>query len=318
MKTKIFNSRQIKEAAELIKKGELVAFPTETVYGLGANALDSKSVKKIFTVKGRPSDNPLIVHITRKEELKKIAKIHPSKKVLVEKVISKYWPGPLTIILHKTERVPLGVTGGLNTVAIRMPKNKIARRLIDYSKSPIAAPSANLSGKPSGTCSEHVFEDFDGKIAGIIKSNGCKIGLESTVIDLTTKNPVLLRPGAISFENLKKVLPDLEISDHSKEAKVKSPGMKYKHYSPDAEIILFERSARNKIPNYEESYKIQGKKVKVILPEKINNLPRNLFKILRRCDKDQVEYILIASVNEKEIGLAVMDRIRKAASRTIK
>ena len=318
MKTEIFNSRQIKKAAKLIKKGELVAFPTETVYGLGANALDKDAVKKIFVAKGRPSDNPLIIHIARKDDLEKIAKIEPSKKVAVERLIKKIWPGPLTIILNKRDKIPLEVTGGLNTVAVRMPKNKIALDLIKYSGCPIAAPSANLSGKPSGTCFQHVFEDFDGRVSGIIKSKSCEIGLESTVIDLTTKNPVLLRPGGVSFEMLKKVLTNAEIQANTHKAKTKSPGMKYKHYSPEAKIILFEGFAHQKIPLYVKKYEIMNKKVKVILSKNTKEFSKNLFKIFRECDKKKIDYILISSVGETGIGLALMNRIRKAALEIIK
>jgi L-threonylcarbamoyladenylate synthase len=317
MKTNIFSTKQIKEAAEIIKLGGLVAFPTETVYGLGANALDPEAVKKIFIAKGRPSDNPLIVHISNLKDLSKIAKVGSSKKDLVDKVIKKFWPGPLTIILNKTSTIPLETSGGLNTVAIRMPNNKIALDLIKYSGFPIAAPSANISGKPSGTCFSHVFSDFNGKISGIIKSKSCEIGLESTVIDLTTKIPVLLRSGAVSFEDLKKVLPNLEIHSTSKSKVIKSPGMKYKHYSPDAKIVLFEKTAHEKIPEYSKQLKLQKKKVKIILSDKNKSLSKNLFKIFRQCDNDRVDYILISSVEEKGIGMALMNRIRKASSQII-
>ncbi|MEM3122112.1 MAG: L-threonylcarbamoyladenylate synthase [Candidatus Pacearchaeota archaeon] len=318
MKTKIFNSKQVKQAAKLIKKGELVAFPTETVYGLGANALDSKAVKKIFVAKGRPSDNPLIVHIAKKEQLNKIVEIKSLENKSIKKLIQKFWPGPLTIVLRKKPIVPKETSGGLKTVAIRMPKNKIALDLITYSGVPISAPSANLSGKPSGTCFKYVLEDFNGKIAGIIKSRNCDIGIESTVIDLTSKNPTLLRPGGISFEELKKVLPNLQLNSSKKANKVKSPGMKYKHYSPDAKIILFEKSSKVKIEHYRKKYKSKNNKVKVIYPNKIKNFSKKLFSIFRQYDKEKVDYILISAVDEKGIGLALMDRVRKAAFKIIK
>lgn len=316
MKTKIFNSKQIKEAAELIKKGELVAFPTETVYGLGANTLDPKAVKKIFIAKSRPLDNPLIVHIAKKEQLNKIANIPISKRDLVERLIQKFWPGPLTIVLKKKHIVSKEVTAGLNTVAIRMPKNKIALNLIKYSGVPIAAPSANISTKPSGTCFEHVFEDFNGKIAGIIKSKNCEIGIESTVIDLTVKNPVLLRPGGISVEELKKIIPNLRLSS-KKMKKPKSPGMKYKHYAPNAKVILFKKTAIEKLNPYKEKLKKQKKRFLVLEPEKIKNFHKKLFKIFRDCDKKGIEYILIPAIEEKGIGLALMNRVRKAAFKII-
>lgn len=317
MTTKIFTTKQIKKAGELIKRGELVAFPTETVYGLGANALDSEAVKKIFFAKGRPSDNPLIVHISDISDLCQIAKISESKKGLVNKVIKKFWPGPLTIILPKTAKVPFETSGGLKTVAIRMPRNKIAIDLIKYSGCPIAAPSANISGKPSGTRFPDVFDDFNGKIAGIIKSKNCEIGLESTVVDLTIKQPVLLRAGGVSFEELKKVMPDLKIVTNPKTKITKSPGMKYKHYSPNAKIILFEFSAKHKISDYAKKLKSDNKKFKIILSRKNNDLAKNLFKIFRQCDKENIEYILIGAVEEKGIGLALMNRIQKASTKII-
>lgn len=313
MQTHIFTAKQIKKAAALIQQGELVAFPTETVYGLGVNACDGEAAKKIFIAKGRPSDNPLIVHIADKKDLVKIAYIPPSKKNLIETLIKKFWPGPLTIILRKKSSIPLVVSGGLNTVAIRMPDHPIAQTLIASAGVPIAAPSANLSGKPSGTCFEHVFDDFNGKIAGIIKSKKCAIGLESTVVDLTTKKPVLLRPGGLSIELLKKVLPDLQVHAHNTSSKVKSPGMKYAHYAPDAKIILFEQSAHQKISTYATRFKQEKKKVKILRTGTIKNISKNVFSIFRQCDKDGIDYILISSVPEKGIGVALMNRIRKAA-----
>jgi len=315
MRTKIFTSRQLKEAAQLIKQGELVAFPTETVYGLGANALDSKAVKKIFKVKGRPSDNPLIVHIAKKEQLYKIAYIKPE----TIKIIQKFWPGPLTIILKNKKNIPKEVTGGLDTIAVRMPKNKIALKLIELAGVPIAAPSANISGKPSGTSFEHVWEDFSGKIAGIIKAKRCEIGLESTVIDLTTKTPILLRPGGFDFEELSAVLPNLIFVSNKKIRikKAKSPGMKYKHYSPNAKVILFEQRAINKMKSYQIKYKKLNKKVKIIISQKTKKFAKELFNIFRQCDKEKVDIILISSIDENKIGLAIMNRIKKAASKIV-
>ena len=312
MKTKIFTSRQLKEAAQLIKNGELVAFPTETVYGLGVNALASEAVKKIFSAKGRPSDNPLIVHIAKKEQLNEFAFVTTE----ATKIIQKFWPGPLTIIL-KNKNIPKEVTGGLNTVAVRMPKNKIALKLIELAGVPIAAPSANISGKPSSTSFEHVLEDFNGKIAGIIQSHACEIGIESTVIDLTTKTPILLRPGAFSFEELKKALPNLTLTSNKKSEKAKSPGMKYKHYSPNAKIILFEKSAINELETYKIDLEKHNKKTITIVPKKTKKFSKELFNIFRQCDKENIDVILISSVSEKGIGLALMDRIRKAASKII-
>jgi L-threonylcarbamoyladenylate synthase len=317
MDTIIFNSDQLKQAGELIKRGELVAFPTETVYGLGANALDPEAIKKIFIAKGRPSDNPLIVHIVRIEQLYQIADVKLSEEELVKKLIQEFWPGPLAIILNKNKSIPKEVTGNLETVAVRMPNNRLALDLINYAGVPIAAPSANISGKPSGTSFEHVFDDFNGKVAGIIRSVDSEIGLESTVVDLTVKPNLLLRPGGVSFESLKKIMPDLEIANPDSE-KPKSPGMKYKHYSPDAKIILFERSAKNKISDFEEKFRKENKKFLLVDPEKINDFHKEMFKIFRDCDKKGIEYILISAVDELGIGLALMNRLRKTAYKIIR
>jgi L-threonylcarbamoyladenylate synthase len=318
MKTRIFSSKEVSLASELIKKGEVVVFPTETVYGIGANALDFKAVDKIFVSKGRPSDNPLIVHIARKEDVEKIARIPEGREELVSKLIDKFWPGPLTLILKKKKVVPKRVSGGLDSLAIRMPKNKIALNLIKYSKVPIAAPSANISGKPSGTCFEHVLEDFNGRVAGIIKSKPSKIGLESTVVDLTSKKILILRPGGISLEKLKKVIPEIEIGFKKKSKELKSPGMKYIHYSPEAKIFLFEEGALVKMKQYKKKLEKQNKRVKIVRASNSLCFAKNLFKIFRNADKEEIEILLISSVGKKGIGLSINNRLRKAASKIIK
>lgn len=318
MITKILTKNNIKEAAELIKKSELVAFPTETVYGLGANALNKKAVKKIYLAKGRPSDNPLIVHIAKKKDLYKYAKVKKEIKNIVKKLIKEYWPGPLTIILPKKSFIPNETTGNLNTIAIRMPKNKIALKLIKLSGVPIAAPSANLSGKPSGTKFEHVFNDFNGKISAIIKSKQAKYGIESTVIDLSSKPFKLLRPGVITYEDLKKILPNLILIKNKKTIKAKSPGMKYRHYSPNASVILIEKTGAKKINNLIKDIKKENKKFIIIYPEKDKNFSKNLYRIFRDADKKKIDYILIKSIQEKGIGLALMNRIKKASTKIIK
>jgi len=296
---------KIKKAAEIIRKGEMVAFPTETVYGLGANALDASAVGKIFKAKGRPGDNPLIVHIADKEDLNKLVIDIPE---IANILIDKFWPGPLTLVLKKNKIVPSEVTAGLDTVAIRMPQNKIALALIEES-GPIAAPSANLSTKPSGTSVEHVIQDFNGKIDCIIDGGEAEIGLESTVIDLTSNPIAILRPGKITFEQLNKMIPDLVVSSHVK-SKVRSPGMKYKHYSPKAKVML----AKDKSEIVKIKKKYFDKKIRVI---DINNnilLAKNLFKIFRESDLKGYEIIVVRTVNEKGLGLAIMNRLRKAAS----
>ncbi len=302
MKTKIFNRKQLKQAGELIKKGELIAFPTETVYGLGANALNPKAVKKIFVVKGRPSNNPLIIHVCNLKQVEEIAYLNP----LAKKLIKKFWPGPLTIILKKKKIVPKEVTAGLRTVAIRMPDNKTALALIKYSNCPIAAPSANISGKPSGTCFEHVYEDFGGKIAGIIKSRQCKIGIESTVLDLTQKIPEILRPGKIIKKQIEKIIGRVrESKGHV--SKPKSPGMAYKHYSPNAKVII----VKNKSQIKEVFKKYSGKKIKLLIYKNAINMAHNLFKDFRDADKKGFDIIIVKSIQEKSLGNAIMNRLRK-------
>ncbi|MEM2138905.1 MAG: L-threonylcarbamoyladenylate synthase [Candidatus Woesearchaeota archaeon] len=320
MKTLILNSKEIEKAAELIKKNELVAFPTETVYGLGANALNKDAVKKIFIAKGRPSDNPLIVHICRKKDIFNYANFNSlEQKELALKLIKKFWPGPLTLILPKKEIVPYETTANLETIAIRMPKNKIALKLIKLSNCPIAAPSANLSGKPSGTTFKHVYNDFNGKISCIIKSKKTKFGLESTVIDLTSKPVLLLRPGAITFEDLKEIIPTIRVIKKFDKIKAKSPGMKYRHYSPEAKVILFEKSKKQneKLNNYYKNLIKKKYKVKIIdFNEK--NLAKDLYYIFRDADEKKINYLIVKGFDDNGLGLALMNRLRKAATKIIK
>jgi len=328
----------LKKAAKIIRKGGLVAFPTETVYGLGANALDKNAVRKIFEVKKRPLDNPLIVHIAQIEHLNKIAKKIPREAKIL---IKKFWPGPLTLVLFKKKIVPDEVSGQTNTVALRMPNNKIALQLIKLSGVPLAAPSANLAGKPSPTTAEHVFEDLSDKIDLILDGGKTKIGIESTVVDLTVKPPLILRPGGISFEQLKKVLKDVKLhplllGKKVKEKNVKSPGMKYRHYAPKAPLILVEGDLKERIKKFEDLidiYQKQKKKVGVMISKEtrkflkkgdinlvvgsrknLKEVSRNLFKTLREFDKRGAEIILAETLPEKEIGFAVMHRLKKAAS----
>lgn len=228
----------ILESANAIREGELVAFPTETVYGLGANGLDEDAVKKIYIAKGRPSDNPLILHISSGEELQPLVKDIPP---IAYKCMERFWPGPLTMIFKKSEIIPSIITGGLDTVAIRMPSHPIASALISASGVPIAAPSANTSGRPSPTNAEHVMEDMKEKIPIIIDGGNTGIGLESTVLDLSVENPMILRPGGITLEDLREIIPNVtqDRSIVQNNAVPKSPGQKYRHYAPKAEMILF-------------------------------------------------------------------------------
>ena len=338
----------LQKAAEIIKKGGLVAFPTETVYGLGGNSLDKKAVRKIFEAKGRPFDNPLIVHVADIRDLSKLAKKIPEEAKILTK---RFWPGPLTLVLFKKKIVPNEVTAGARTVAIRMPKNKIALELIKLAGSPIAAPSANLAGKPSPTTAGHVSEDLGERVDLILDGGKTKIGVESTVLDLTCKPPLILRPGGVSLEELKKVLKEIKphpflLGEKLKDKIVKSPGMKGRHYAPQAPLILVEGKTskervlkiQNLIKYYQKSRPRRkfgpGKNKKVgvlasvetkkfyrdadliLTPGSRKNLEKvaqNLFKTLREFDKKRVDIILAETFPEKGIGFAIMDRLKKAA-----
>ena len=308
MKTRIIkplNKSDLKKPAKFLRKGKLVAFPTETVYGLGANALDVDAVKKIFIAKGRPADNPLIVHIADKNDLKKLVRKIPEKaKILIE----KFWPGPLTIVFEKKEIVSNIVTARQKTVAVRMPKNKIALDLIKMARVPIAAPSANTSTRPSPTKAEHVFDDLNGKIDIIVDGGKTDVGLESTVIDLTSKIPTILRPGKITKEEIEKLIG--KVFAKTKSGKnVKSPGMKYKHYSPKAKVILASKKEIKKI-----SKKFKDKKIGIIFcGNSLEEYAKNIFSEFREMDKMGIEVILAEKVEEKGIGVAIMNRLKKAA-----
>lgn len=324
------NLSQIRQAAKIIRAGKLVAFPTETVYGLGANALDSRAVKKIFDAKGRPSDNPLIIHISDIADLGILSDKIPSAAF---DLIDRFWPGPLTLVLKKSKIVPKITTGGLDTVAIRMPKNKIAQALITHSGTPIAAPSANIAGSPSPTLSKHVAEDMMGKISMILDGGPTKIGIESTVIDLSRKTPMLLRPGGITLEQLQKIIGKISIHPiiHGKKTKSmhRSPGMKYQHYSPKARIILIEGSdANRKILQLYQSYKKQGLRVGVlgsnvksdmtITQSSQERMAANLFKSFREFDAKKIDIVLARGVDRGGLGLGIMNRLGKAAYKKIK
>lgn len=329
----------IQRAAGIIQRGGLVAFPTETVYGLGANALNKKAVRKIFEAKKRPKDNPLIVHIADFRDLSKLARKIPKEAEILAK---KFWPGPLTLVLFKKKIVPKEVVAGTNTVAVRMPQNKIALELIKTARVPIAAPSANLAGKPSPTTAQDVFEDLGGKVDLILDGGKTKIGLESTVVDLTINPPLILRPGGISFEQLKKVLKDLKLhpillGKEVKEKIIKSPGMKYRHYAPKATLILAGGENKEKIKKIQSlifEHQKQGKKVGVacasenkkfyqkanlVLPlgskKNLKKIAQNLFRVFRQFDKKGIDIILAEIFSEKGIGFAIMHRLKKAANK---
>ncbi|ACS90461.1 MULTISPECIES: L-threonylcarbamoyladenylate synthase [Thermococcus] len=321
--------KKIKVAARFIKESKLVAFPTETVYGLGADALNEDAVRKIFQAKGRPPDNPLIIHIANFEQIYELAREVPeTAKILAQ----RFWPGPLTLVLPKKDEVPYVTTGGLETVAIRMPDHEIALALIQSSDRPIAAPSANISGKPSPTLAEHVVDDFYGKIECIIDGGETKIGVESTVVDLTTHPPMLLRPGGLPLEEIKKVIGKVNVHPAVKGKPIKlakAPGMKYKHYAPEAQVIVIEgerEQVTKKIKELIKEYKKQKIRVGVMatgdfyeadayfnIGENEEEIARNLFKALRELDKSGVNVILAEGIEERGLGLAVMNRLKKAA-----
>lgn len=326
------NVEELKKQAELLKEGKTVIFPTETVYGLGANALDENAVKKIYEAKGRPSDNPLIVHIYDREEVRDLAKDISNK---AEIVMDKFWPGPITIILNKKDIVPNMTSGGLDTVAIRMPSHKIARELIKQSGLPIAAPSANISGRPSPTKGNHVKEEMDGRVSGIVLGGNCDFGLESTVLDLTGEVPMILRPGSITKEDLEEVLgevlvdPSLLKKEDNKKAK--APGMKYTHYSPDADVYIVsgkDKDVINKINQIIRENSENGIKSGVMCVEKnkklyegevislgntLEEIGSNLFDVLREMDKRNVDIVYSEAFEMTGVGQAIMNRLLKSA-----
>lgn len=329
----------IRKAANLIRKGEVIAFPTETVYGLGANALDPSSVSKIYKIKGRPSDNPLIVHIADMKTFSTLVGDIPPK---ASRIISRFWPGPITLVLKKSKILPEITTGGLNTVAVRMPKNNVALELIKVSRFPIAAPSANISGKPSPTNASHVKDDLNGKIKLILDGGSTEIGIESTVIDMTQRTPVILRPGGISQESIEKEIGKVHshkslLGLHRNTTNInKSPGMKYRHYSPNAQVILVEGTelnAKNKIIELTQKLKSQGKKVCIMTTSKslkvnadkvqymgktLEAIARNLFANLREADKNNIDIIIVQGIQYNKAAFAIMNRLKKAAITSIR
>ncbi|TJX13396.1 threonylcarbamoyl-AMP synthase [Tissierella creatinini] len=343
MKTKIvkINSENIdedliSEAASLIKEGKLVAFPTETVYGLGANGLDEEAVIKIFEAKGRPQDNPLILHIESIDQLMPLVEYVPE---IAYQCIERFWPGPLTMIFKRSSLVPDVISGGLDTVAIRMPENKIARELIRWSKVPIAAPSANLSGKPSPTAAHHVIRDLLGRVDMIIDGGSTGVGLESTVLDLSGDIPMVLRPGGITIEDLKEIIPnvtqDLGTIKESEDIVPKSPGQKYRHYAPLAEMRVYTGDVEDIVKAINlacHELKIQGRKIGIMATvetkdrynlgiivkvvgtrEQKETIAANLFDVIRQFDDEDVDIILAEGVETDQIGMAIMNRMMKAS-----
>lgn len=333
------DKKKIEAAGDILKNGGLVAFPTETVYGLGADALNPEASKKIYAAKGRPSDNPLIVHISNMKALEKITSEIPQK---AKKMAEQFWPGPLTMIFPKSEQVPLETTGGLETVAVRMPNHPIALALIDAGGGYIAAPSANTSGKPSPTKAEHVALDMDGKIPMILDGGAVGIGIESTIVDFSTDIPMILRPGYITPEMIREVIGEVKmdpgLSMDNPAAHPKAPGMKYKHYAPKADLILVNGEQERVIQKINELVSIaqkSGKKTGVIgtdetcgqyqtgivksigTREEEDTIARHLYGILREFDDLDVDIIYSESFSTPRIGQAIMNRMLKAAGHQV-
>ena len=327
---------ELAEAAEILRKGGLVAFPTETVYGLGANALNGDAAEKIYAAKGRPSDNPLIAHISCMEELEPLVREIPGAG---RKLAEKFWPGPLTMIFPKSDLVPVRTTGGLDTVAVRMPSDPVANRLIAMAGVPVAAPSANTSGRPSPTMAEHVIEDMNGKIEMILDGGAVGIGVESTIVDVSGPVPTLLRPGAVTMEMLTETLGHVDVDPAilgpvSADVRPKAPGMKYRHYAPRAEMTLVEGEAERVAGYIRQAVReaqAAGKKAGIICTEESRGMypegilevigsrdheetvAHNLFAVLRKFDDLKVDCIFSESFSEDRLGQAIMNRLCKAA-----
>ncbi|KEK25502.1 L-threonylcarbamoyladenylate synthase [Bacillus gaemokensis] len=324
---------QLQEAARLLRENEAIAFPTETVYGLGANAMNDEAIAKIFEAKGRPSDNPLIVHIGAKSQLEGIVREIPP---VAEVLMKHFWPGPLTIILPKKEGISEKVTAGLDTVGVRMPDHPVALALIEEADVPVAAPSANRSGRPSPTLASHVYEDLNGKIAGIVDGGATGVGVESTVIDCTSEVPTILRPGGITKEQLEEVIGTVSLDPALKDEKEKpkSPGMKYTHYAPKAPLRIVEGS-RDFIQQLVDKKQSEGYTVGVLTTEEYQHVYKadsvlscgmrsdlasvatKLYDVLRTFDARNVDVIYSESFPNEGIGNAIMNRLTKAAGHHI-
>lgn len=326
----------IREAAEVIKRGGLVAFPTETVYGLGANALDENAVNNIFAAKGRPRDNPLIIHIA---DIKDLYKYSSEVTDFAKKAAEKFWPGPMTILLKKADCIPYVTSAGLHTVGIRFPSSEIAHELIKESGVPIAAPSANISGRPSPTDVQRCIEDLDTRVDYILGGEHSEVGVESTIIDCSVYPPCILRPGGITLEQLQeideKVYIDPAILNKMPDGiKPKAPGMKYRHYAPKAKVIIIRGNLQKtieKINKLTDNYIKEGKKVGIMATEEsissyniddiicvgqrsdLSTVAHNLFESLRSLDDKGVDIILAEAVEEKGVGVAIMNRLKKSA-----
>lgn len=326
---------QLKDIKEVFDMGGLVVFPTETVYGLGADGLNPEALKKVYKAKNRPGDNPLILHIAETSQLEGIVEnISEDAKNMME----MFWPGPLTLIMNRTKDVPNEATAGLETVAVRMPEHEIARDILSYCNKPIAAPSANLSGKPSTTSFERVFEDLNGKVEIIVDGGKASVGIESTVVDTTVNPPLILRPGKITREDLEVIVPNIGIDESiiSKDESIipKSPGQKYKHYAPKAEAYCFVGNLDNVVKEINKRIAEQkNEKIAVLATdetidgyegahfitslgsrENLEEIASNLFEDLRKCDDEKVDMIYVEGFELRGLGVSIMNRLLKACS----
>lgn len=331
MHTQLLMPSQIESAAALLRQGECVAFPTETVYGLGANALDENAVAKIFLAKGRPADNPLIIHCHSRSQLNDLVVGWPRE---AEILMDAFWPGPLTLILKKKPAVPSIVTGGLDTVALRFPDHPVALSLLKTADLPIAAPSANVSGKPSPTRAEHVLEDMSGKIAAIIDGGPTEGGVESTVLDCTASPFRILRPGGVTLEQIRALVP-VELDSGESTESPRSPGMKYRHYSPDAQVVLVTGGKiEEEIQGQIQHFQARGLKVAVMAfsespqyagaylldlgsKSDVSVAAARIYHLLRQADALGFDLILIEGLPDADLGRAIMNRLRKAAGKVV-
>lgn len=301
------------EAAALIRKGGVVAFPTETVYGLGANVFDVQAIKEIFRAKRRPTDNPLIAHIGEMGQIELLASEISAEAHMF---MHEFFPGPLTIVLNKNEKVPMAATADLNSIGIRMPRNELAQEFLKACGTPVVAPSANLSGRPSPTTWQAVYEDLKGRIDCILQGDPTEIGLESTVIDCTSRHPVVLRLGAISLEQLRKVVPMTRASDDTATDRPRSPGLKHRHYSPAARVVIAVSDIK---PEPEKKAAYIGvdapihRFAEVLTLSDVDAYAHSVFEFFRQCDRNEIQIIYCESVPETGIGAALMDRLRRAA-----
>lgn len=300
-----------REAAEIIRRGGIVAFPTETVYGLGAHLFDEDAIRRIFEAKERPPDNPLIAHIGDIKYLKDLAAVVTQN---ARRLIDAFFPGPLTVVLTKASPVPMLATAGLDTIGVRMPGNEIAREFLVACGAPVVAPSANLSGRPSPTTWKAVLEDLDGRIDGILQGDQAALGIESTVVDCTTDPPAVLRKGAVSLEELRTVVPQIVYADLSERGAIRSPGLRHKHYSPQAKVEIVKPGvAVRSGDGYIGLEKPSGEAGLEMVCSTVEEYAHSLFEFFRECDRRGLARILCGSVKEDGIGAALMDRIKRAA-----